>query len=65
MPHLSYAAAPIPFPVGTDLVDKHVHFVGALILLMVLEGGRHLQGDAVAIATGWCGITGLFCTQIF
>lgn len=31
---LSYAAAPVPFPVGTDLVDKHMDFMGALILLM-------------------------------
>lgn len=31
---VSYAAAPVPFPVGTDLVDKHMHFMSALILLM-------------------------------
>lgn len=37
---LSYAAAPVLFPVGTNLVDKHMHFMGALILLMVLEGDR-------------------------
>lgn len=33
---LSHTAASVPFPVGTDLVDKHVHFMGALILLIVL-----------------------------
>lgn len=62
---LSYAAAPSPFPVGTDLVDKHMHFMGALILLMVLEGDRHLQGATVGIATDRCGIAGLFGTQVF
>lgn len=28
---LSYAAAPFPFPVGADLVDKHMHMMGTLI----------------------------------
>lgn len=62
---LSYPAAPFPFPVGTDLLDKHVHFMDALILSVVLEGDRHLQGAAAGTAAGWCRIAGLFGPPVF
>lgn len=62
---LSYAAAPVPFPVGTDLIDKHMHFMDALIILVVLGGNRHLQGAAAGTTAGLCGIAGLFGTQVF